>query len=1381
LLCATATVEAQSTTFSFTLDEPCKTSAGVFASDGSLVRTLWSKTRYYAPGTYSEVWDGLDDHTNAVSAGVYEIVVLQHNTEYLWDGAIGNTSDELSGPTVHKGFYPMRGMSIDGTNGYYVSGYNEGGYDFRNFFTTDPQRVIMSWGADGQPANIYDPTWNWTTTDGKWVYFACSAATNPTNTDSDDYPGFIVASLVGDSAPAYSAYFTQGVPIVNGADTNTVYPNGIYVGTQAGLTGLAVQQNGPFLAASVVPDNQVYLLGKYSGAPAAQFYVNSPRRLSFSPDGNIWVISGNNVVCYSNLTVSGSEPTNGLVAWYPLAGDVNDYSGNGNNGAAEGDPSYTTGESGAADSAISLDGFNQYISLGHPSVYDFGTNDFTIQVWFETDSTSSPQQLLACDDISGRQFIFDINDLSEGTLSAYLFSSDTNYLGYGSGNILLPNTWYMATLVKSGNVPGALALYLDDSLVASFAAFANDFPLTVQATASEVDIGRRTYSGYEDFFSGSISGVRVYNRALSGNEVVALYASGLNVPVSSYSPVVTLSNFSEPLDVAVCPTNSDLVLVADGGSKEQIEAFNSAGTPLWTYGQPGGYQANGVAVATNKFWFYDGETDGTFLCFAPDGSFWVGDGGNFRSMHFSATCDYLEQIMYQPHSYVAAVDQNNPSRVLNQFLEFDVDYSKPLAQAWTLVNNWLVGVPAGNISWNAGLYEVTTFPNGRVYALIDDDTYEFARSELCELITNQLRLTGLYPGWSANRGWISLGADGSARNCTIGAPTWYEATLSGFDESNNPEWNPLTLIATAPAGSYDPVPRGESFGNIRTTISTNNVLISFDQSLNDGFHLGGIRVGGNSWLWEASPPVEWFNGFGGYEIDNSVVYGGNTLQAVGRNVIYGYHGEFYYGQGQAAQNMHFYDDGLFVGQFGESDVGHFIGEGALPGYAGNAQCPSLIKTSSGDYYAWVNDEGDHGPQRWHFVNARNIREQSNSVTLGGTTTLTSPPCGFPTGVNGKNGNQSGELSWLPVPGASSYNVRYSLMNGGPYCSVAGSTTNLDYVVGGLNNGQTYYFAVTAIQAGTEGIPSEQVPINPFDTSQTVLCTGSMTEGGLYTPVIDVNSSAPGSGQPSYVGAEHLTGTLDLRELDYYGYGNLQNETVGTEGYTLYDWQGPGSNLTNVYGPFTVTPGSGWTDVYYLDRQYRVDNVLGLTDGWTANPVGSVNIGVSDTNFHYLTVVSPDVANWERIFTMKLTSTNGTSAVYSINEGYGFSHVFQFLFRGNVTLWADATGGYEGNVQGLFLDNAAVTYLPASTSPITTTNTLPVLTGAMFLGDGAFQFSFSNSLQATSYTVLSSTNLSLPLSNWTVLGAPSNIAPGLLQFTAQTGTNSTQCYYTVRSP
>jgi len=77
-------------------------------------------------------------------------------------------------------------------------------------------------------------------------------------------------------------------------------------------------------------------------------------------------------------------------------------------------------------------------------------------------------------------------------------------------------------------------------------------------------------------------------------------------------------------------------------------------------------------------------------------------------------------------------------------------------------------------------------------------------------------------------------------------------------------------------------------------------------------------------------------------------------------------------------------------------------------------------------------------------------------------------------------------------------------------------------------------------------------------------------------------------------------------------------------------------------------------------------------------------------------------------------------------------------------------------------------------------TPPTLTDLQTLGNGVIQFTFTNNPSAT-FTVLSTTNLLLPLAEWAVVGAPTNIAPGLFQFTSQPTTNDAQRYYRVRSP
>jgi hypothetical protein len=76
--------------------------------------------------------------------------------------------------------------------------------------------------------------------------------------------------------------------------------------------------------------------------------------------------------------------------------------------------------------------------------------------------------------------------------------------------------------------------------------------------------------------------------------------------------------------------------------------------------------------------------------------------------------------------------------------------------------------------------------------------------------------------------------------------------------------------------------------------------------------------------------------------------------------------------------------------------------------------------------------------------------------------------------------------------------------------------------------------------------------------------------------------------------------------------------------------------------------------------------------------------------------------------------------------------------------------------------------------------VPYLTGARMLANGAFQFSFTNN-SAGSYTVITTTNVSLPLSQWTVAGVPTIVAPGVFQFTSGPGTNGPRRFYSVRSP
>jgi len=76
-------------------------------------------------------------------------------------------------------------------------------------------------------------------------------------------------------------------------------------------------------------------------------------------------------------------------------------------------------------------------------------------------------------------------------------------------------------------------------------------------------------------------------------------------------------------------------------------------------------------------------------------------------------------------------------------------------------------------------------------------------------------------------------------------------------------------------------------------------------------------------------------------------------------------------------------------------------------------------------------------------------------------------------------------------------------------------------------------------------------------------------------------------------------------------------------------------------------------------------------------------------------------------------------------------------------------------------------------------TQPTITDAKKLTNGSIQFAFTNSVGAV-FGALASTNVSLPLSNWTPLGAVTEVSPGQFQFTDPQTTNSPQRFYRVRA-
>jgi hypothetical protein len=242
----------------------------------------------------------------------------------------------------------------------------------------------------------------------------------------------------------------------------------------------------------------------------------------------------------SSFAQSGTNTlTNGLVAWYPLHGNANDYSGNGNNGSCSNGVTFTTGYNGLL--SASFNGNSQYIRVEKALLTN---NIYSYSCWFYSlDENRAP--LLNAGWEPGHWsygYALEFNEPEIGKLSAYTWGE---WQGY---NLICSNsftkTWHHAVVVSDGTTNSTnSSIYVDGILLSTGYLHENEYD-----GFNNLYIGGAPQSENAPwFFNGLICNVRIYNRALSSNEVSSLYAMESTPP-----PQIT----TQPTDVSLTATNS---------------------------------------------------------------------------------------------------------------------------------------------------------------------------------------------------------------------------------------------------------------------------------------------------------------------------------------------------------------------------------------------------------------------------------------------------------------------------------------------------------------------------------------------------------------------------------------------------------------------------------------------------------------------------------------------------------------------------------------------------------------------------------------------------------------------------------------------------------
>ena len=77
------------------------------------------------------------------------------------------------------------------------------------------------------------------------------------------------------------------------------------------------------------------------------------------------------------------------------------------------------------------------------------------------------------------------------------------------------------------------------------------------------------------------------------------------------------------------------------------------------------------------------------------------------------------------------------------------------------------------------------------------------------------------------------------------------------------------------------------------------------------------------------------------------------------------------------------------------------------------------------------------------------------------------------------GNAQVGLSWLPSANASGYNIKRSIVSGGPYTTIANNVAVNSFTDTAVTNGTTYFYVVSALNTGGESADSAEVSATPF--------------------------------------------------------------------------------------------------------------------------------------------------------------------------------------------------------------------------------------------------------------------------------------------------------------
>jgi hypothetical protein len=257
----------------------------------------------------------------------------------------------------------------------------------------------------------------------------------------------------------------------------------------------------------------------------------------------------------ATLTVLGftARAQVGLVAHYPLDGNANDVAGLLHGTVVGATP--TTNRFGQASSAYSFNGTSSRIEFSSPPLNQ-GSN-WTISAWVRVNTFSQegiPVYVGFDNGTSSDGFGFGLNN--SASLLGFSASTPQGYVPSGQ-SFTNTSQWHHVVILRSNN--GPFTFYLN-----GVQSINNGPPPSFAPT--DFTIGSQNGVRY---FNGAIDDVRIYNRAISSNEVAQLFNDVEFCSPHTAVAVAILSNGfvvgANVTDPACGYTNAPMVSIVGGG------------------------------------------------------------------------------------------------------------------------------------------------------------------------------------------------------------------------------------------------------------------------------------------------------------------------------------------------------------------------------------------------------------------------------------------------------------------------------------------------------------------------------------------------------------------------------------------------------------------------------------------------------------------------------------------------------------------------------------------------------------------------------------------------------------------------------------------------